>query len=763
MKRSSVSSGGRERSAPGHRAAGVALPSFLLFAGLIASALPALATEPRQPATENVILVVIDGVRATEAFHHPDPGPPHPVIPRLWGELRPQGALCTHAVNDTYTKTGSTLNAILTGTWHLDPNLGVEDEDLGWRENRTLFPTILEAYRRSTGAAPNRTGYYTTKVNGRGAKDGWHPLYGEAFAPGTFVYLDPGEIPYHDGGVFIDDTNPDDLAYQHFVDWIAYSPERPPEDYPSLVVFHLGLTDDAGHHGDYGLYLDVIRNADDVVGDLWTTLSAHPHYAGKTTLIVMTDHGRHDPEHGDFRNHTGACEGCRTIFVLVLGPDTPAGIEVSRRVVPPDIGATIAHLLGVPFPHATGRTIHEVTGEDPPEGPDARITESSTACDGDTLYVTCRRTYGGRSDIAFTQTEVTASDIVFDEPFLLTSVSGSPDFRARHPSIGVVHGGSAVRVAWVEYDPSSWLWNGKITVSHDQGAGFTPARDFILGTMENSIGKGYTTPVYPLVLSEPGGAAVMASFCSGGRDDAILLYRSRDDFASPSTPEIFEPSAGRLAYFRQFDAVCDDFHSASGMVFVRSEYKAPGPEGPLANWEVFFRPIVAPQANTLGGRRVRAIGNTTLPGGLVRLTDTATPSIQPAIARDPSNPDRLLVAWAQPLTEGGPFQVHLRESLDRGATWGPGITLTTSALGAWEPDLRVDDAGVARLAYVDFDTGEGDIRTVTVDAAGVVSPPTTVAATPDESRHPHVEMTATQGPVVVWEEGWNDLRALKLP
>ncbi|MFL5771954.1 MAG: alkaline phosphatase family protein [Flavisolibacter sp.] len=61
---------------------------------------------------------------------------------------------------------------------------------------------------------------------------------------------------------------------------------------PSVVLLSFSGTDNAGHNGRYDQYLQQGNNADRMIGELWRLVQSMPEYAGKTTFVITTDHGR---------------------------------------------------------------------------------------------------------------------------------------------------------------------------------------------------------------------------------------------------------------------------------------------------------------------------------------------------------------------------------------------------------------------------------------------------------------------------------------
>ncbi|SHF75719.1 alkaline phosphatase family protein [Flavisolibacter ginsengisoli] len=61
---------------------------------------------------------------------------------------------------------------------------------------------------------------------------------------------------------------------------------------PSVVFLSFSGTDNAGHENRYDQYLEQANNADRMIGELWRMVQSMPEYAGKTTFMITTDHGR---------------------------------------------------------------------------------------------------------------------------------------------------------------------------------------------------------------------------------------------------------------------------------------------------------------------------------------------------------------------------------------------------------------------------------------------------------------------------------------
>ena len=120
---------------------------------------------------------------------------------------------------------------------------------------------------------------------------------------------------------------------------------------PRVLFVGFGETDSWSHSGRYDLVLTAAQQADRFIEQLWNTMQSMPQYRGKTTFIITTDHGRGSGP-VDWKEHgTPEWPGSEDIWIAVIGPDTPALGE--RRNVPTvtqaQIAATIAALLGRDF------------------------------------------------------------------------------------------------------------------------------------------------------------------------------------------------------------------------------------------------------------------------------------------------------------------------------------------------------------------------------------------------------------------------------
>jgi hypothetical protein len=86
---------------------------------------------------------------------------------------------------------------------------------------------------------------------------------------------------------------------------------------PRVLWIALGDTDNLAHAGDYHGYLAAAHAADAFLSKLWATIESDPVLAGRTTLLITTDHGRGASEGRKWRGHgSGRYRFGRIPFVL---------------------------------------------------------------------------------------------------------------------------------------------------------------------------------------------------------------------------------------------------------------------------------------------------------------------------------------------------------------------------------------------------------------------------------------------------------------
>jgi arylsulfatase A-like enzyme len=118
---------------------------------------------------------------------------------------------------------------------------------------------------------------------------------------------------------------------------------------PRVLYLMLGEGDEWAHEERYDLYLDAAHRADRFIKRVWDTLQSLPAYAGKTTLLVTTDHGR-GATTKDWNDHGKDVPAAENTWFAALGPSVPAlGVRRDVTITTSQLAATIAALLGEDF------------------------------------------------------------------------------------------------------------------------------------------------------------------------------------------------------------------------------------------------------------------------------------------------------------------------------------------------------------------------------------------------------------------------------
>jgi hypothetical protein len=245
----------------------------------------------------------------------------------MWNELRPQGALCSNFRNLGLTLTNPGHGSILSGVWQLIANDGSQ---------RPANPTLFEYYRQQTSAPAADVLLVGEKPKLDAVAYSVDPAYGAAY------------------GAAVDVQNTSDL--ENYDALIA----RLQTDRPHFVLASFAAVDLKGHAGVFSDYTRAIETVDSLALLTWNYLQSDPQYAGRTTLFITADHGRHDDAHGGFQNHGDTCDGCQHIPLLVLGPDIHAGHVVTTLYTQRDLCTTVGSILGVATPESQGTRINEV-------------------------------------------------------------------------------------------------------------------------------------------------------------------------------------------------------------------------------------------------------------------------------------------------------------------------------------------------------------------------------------------------------------------
>jgi hypothetical protein len=287
--------------------------------------------------TENVFIVNIDGMRWQDG-----PATGNVNMPFLWDSLRPQGALYTEFTNRGITITNAAHSTIVTGVQQLLLNNYGCITPIRPRE-----PTVGEYLRKHTGAPADKAVFISGKNTIWRYPVSTYPGYGYDCAP-TIVLANYSDTVTWDSAQAVIDRSHPKLCYVLFAE-----------------------VDEAGHAADTSYYVGSIRQADSLVWLLWQKIQGDSIYHNKTTMIVMSDHGRHDDAHGGWENHGCWCRGCRHVLFLAVGPDIKCDTLIALARDQIDVAPTVGYLLGFPTPFAQGTVMSEmINGYQATEAPD---------------------------------------------------------------------------------------------------------------------------------------------------------------------------------------------------------------------------------------------------------------------------------------------------------------------------------------------------------------------------------------------------------
>jgi len=374
-----------------HSLAGCGL---LLAAMSLALVSPAPAQVPSAHKTENVIVVMLDGLRWQEVFRGEDPellktlgpealGDPkgraaaaqkryeratpaerrQALMPFLWSVVASQGQIfgnrdlgsnsqVTNGLNFSYPGYSETLTGFADPRVHSNDNIPNPNETVfEWLNREPAFSGKVAAF----GAWDVFNGIFNRERCGFTVNAGYDPL---TAIPATPELALLNTLKAETVRIWPDEPF-DPLPFHTAIEYVKAKK-------PRLLFLGLGETDDWAHAGSYPEYLNAAHLGDSYVRQLWELVQSMPEYRGKTTLIVLPDHGR--GEAALWTSHGEKIPESKQTWMAFLGPDTPPLGE--RKQAPPvsesRIAATLAALLGEDYHAAVpaaGVAIPDVLGK----------------------------------------------------------------------------------------------------------------------------------------------------------------------------------------------------------------------------------------------------------------------------------------------------------------------------------------------------------------------------------------------------------------
>lgn len=131
---------------------------------------------------------------------------------------------------------------------------------------------------------------------------------------------------------------------------------------PKVLYLALGETDAFGHQGNYDQYLETARAEDQMIAELWKLMQSMPQYKDKTTLILTCDHGRGNRIKEQWIGHGAQIEDSGQIWIAAMGPDIKASGEAKdkNKLHQAQLATTMAAMLGFDFKPETHQAMEPI-------------------------------------------------------------------------------------------------------------------------------------------------------------------------------------------------------------------------------------------------------------------------------------------------------------------------------------------------------------------------------------------------------------------
>ena len=301
-----------------------------------------LGAEPRP---ENLILIVLDGVRTEEMFHGVDldllrtqakkkPVEETELYQLFWAETPQERReklmpfFWTVWMTDHGSIAGDRWNGsqvlltnkhrfsypgyseILTGEAHDD----VIDSNA---PTQNPFPTVLEFFKDRIELQPQSIASFAS----------WSVMDNIVESHSGTIFSNAGYETY-------DSSDPDlqmisDLQFKTPTPWdtvrhdvytFQFAMHHLKTRHPRVVYISLGETDDWAHEDRYDRVVQSIHRNDGYFRELWNFLQDDPQYRDRTTIIITTDHGR-GTQVEDWRHHRSNTEGAQYTWIAAVSPD----------------------------------------------------------------------------------------------------------------------------------------------------------------------------------------------------------------------------------------------------------------------------------------------------------------------------------------------------------------------------------------------------------------------------------------------------------
>jgi hypothetical protein len=327
---------------------------------------PALAGK-----TQNVVLIVSDGLRWQEIFSGADPSLLNDkeggswlgntelrnrywredvdarrevLFPFLWGTVAKRGQIFGNQLKGSiaHVTNGKAFsypgyNEMSTGY----PNDAIDSNEFGPNPNATVFEWLnkLDEFRGRVAIFGTWNVYdniFNRSRSGLVMQTGWTLPKSTHDTPRDALLRELYETTTR-----LDDEDTWNSFLQiPLLDYVKAA-------HPRVLFVGYGETDNWAHQGRYDLVLDSAHGMDHFVQELWDTMQAMPQYHGTTTFIITTDHGRGGGL-TEWKDHGVKEKGSENIWIALMGPDTPPLGERAHvaPVTQAQIAATVAAFVG---------------------------------------------------------------------------------------------------------------------------------------------------------------------------------------------------------------------------------------------------------------------------------------------------------------------------------------------------------------------------------------------------------------------------------
>lgn len=116
---------------------------------------------------------------------------------------------------------------------------------------------------------------------------------------------------------------------------------------PKVMHFYFSYTDTYAHQWKWDDYTNAAKNVGVYIKDLVSFVDNHPQYAGNTTILITTDHGRGSSAWG---SHSRNTEGADETWFIVISPYTNKGIVAeNKQYYNEQLAQTMAGFLGFTY------------------------------------------------------------------------------------------------------------------------------------------------------------------------------------------------------------------------------------------------------------------------------------------------------------------------------------------------------------------------------------------------------------------------------